>query len=258
MSHQGPTSTGLLSDKTGSGWGRTKARSPWRLFRRYSGHGRSLCGWQGGKEAYHGRRRRRIAQRWRRGVRKRYRRWSASWKWWGARSIVPSHEWTADQKVFWSKSKRINRREARKRFFRTKQFPGNAKRSISTSIPLITWQQCQLLINFIIKSDHLTRWSRHDHWSLAVPNHLISWLVYDQRPLLPCLIIRQAGHVMIRFIIKSDHFTVCQRMISVFKKSAGMSQAGSESYQAWSSLDARTDEVWSQWLHSWSLCMQLN
>ena len=218
MSHQGPTSTGLLSDKTGSGWGRAKTRSPWRLFRRYSGHGRSLCGWQGGKEAYHGRRRRRIAQRWRRGVRKRYRRWSASWKWRGARSIVPSHEWTADQKVFWSKSKRINRREARKRFFRTKQFPGNAKRSISTSIPLITF------------------------WSISLSN----------------LIIWQGGLDMIRFIIKSDHFTVCQCMISVFKKSAAKSQLGSESYQAWSSLDARTDEVWSQRLHSWSLCMQLN
>jgi len=68
-------------------------------------------------------------------------------------------------------------------------------------------------------------------------------LVSDQRPLLPSLIIRQAGQVLIRFIIKSDHFTVCQCMISVFKKSAAKSQARSESYQAWSSLDARTDEV---------------
>ena len=257
MSHQGPTSTGLLSDKTGSGWGRTKARSPWRLFRRYSGHGRSLCGWQGGKEAYHGRRRRRrIAQRWRGGVRKRYRRWSASWKWRGARSIVASHEWTADQKVFWSKSKRINRREARKRFFRTKQFPGNAKRSVSTSIPLITWQQWSTSDQF-----HYQIWSVDkvvSAWSLSVPNHMISWLVYDQPSTVTKSDHSTSWSLDDPFHYKSDHFTACQCMISVFKKSAGMSQAGSESYQAWSSLDARTDEVWSQWLHSWSLCMQLN
>ena len=107
--------------------------------------------------------------------------------WRGTRSIVPSHEWTADQKVFWSKSKRINRREARKRFFRTKQFPGNAKRSISTSIPLITLQQWPT-------SDHYQIWSFDkvvSAWSLSVPNHLISWLVSDQRPLLPSLIIWQ-------------------------------------------------------------------
>ena len=212
MSHQGPTSTRLLSDKTGSGWGRTKARSPWGLFRRHSGHGRSLCGWQGGKEAYHGRRR--IAQRWRRGVRKRYRRRPASWKRRGERSIVASHEWTADQKVFWSKSKRINRREARKRFFRTKQFPGNAKRSISTSIPLITWQQWSTSDHFhyqiwsfdkvvstwslitvctkssdqligiwsaytVTKSDHSTSWSRDDPFQYQVWS-FYSLSVYDQ------------------------------------------------------------------------------